>query len=134
MQIRAVNLEEDYEFLSEWFKSREWHMPPTKEILPQTGWIVDSDEGESLCAGWVYLTNSPIKILEWTVTNPTSLPFKRLKALEYLVKSIENFFGSSGVLMQFIPDERLVNFYDKRLGFKKSEDAAIMIKVIGEKN
>jgi hypothetical protein len=129
MQIRPVDLSKDYVFLEQWFKVREWPYPPQPKILPKTGWIVESDDGEMLAAGWVYLTNSPIRILEWTVTNPNSQPFKRLKALEFLVKSIEDLVSSdNSIMMQFIPDKKLVNFYEKRLGFKKAEDAAIMIK------
>lgn len=129
MKIRPVDLNTDYVFLEQWFKERNWAEAPTKNLLPGTGWIVFSDTDEPLAAGWMYLTNSSVRILEWTVTNPNSHPIKRLKALRYLIQYIEDLLVGTGcVLMQFIPDQKLAKFYESSLGFTKSEDAAILIK------
>lgn len=127
MNIRAIDLDKDYLEISQWFVGHGWPAAPDKSMLPKTGFIVEVGK-RLLACGFLYLTNSPIAWLEWTATNPKETELTRMKAFGALVKSAQSMATSSGYsrIMQAMPNAKLVSFYEKRLGFKKAEDASIL--------
>lgn len=66
--------ESDYETLVEWWNAYDFP-PPPREILPSTeyglcGIMIEDEEDEEYCAGFVYFTNSPIAWIEFIISNP----------------------------------------------------------------
>ena len=62
----------DYEtILMEWWKDWGW-TPPPKDFLPQEGtggmMVLDPD-GTPICAGFIYITNSKVCLIEFIVSN-----------------------------------------------------------------
>lgn len=68
MEVRKVDLEKDYDEIASWWKSQGWPVLP-KEVLSSSGFIAE-EAGVKLAATWMFPTNCPIYIMEWTVGNP----------------------------------------------------------------
>jgi len=58
----------DYEdVLVGWWKDWRW-TPPAKDFLSDKGYMVYCDD-EPVCAGFMYVTNSKVVLLEWIISN-----------------------------------------------------------------
>lgn len=129
MSIRVFT-PEDYPELATWFHARQWQRAPQLNHLPRTGWVAEKN-GEKLAAAWLYITNSDMALLEWSVTNPFLDPVLCLRALADIVSHIKQQAAllqpPVDAIIQFIPNEKLVRFYEKRLGFKFTEKASLMV-------
>lgn len=126
-QTRKLKSEEIDEVL-EWFTTR-WGVSPPKNRLSDIALTVVDSEGQKCAVGWLYVTNSPVIYLEWTATNP-SLGLSGLKALKYLVRSVQDYATANAkcqAIMQFLPSEKLADFYQKHLDFKVAERATIVV-------
>lgn len=80
----------DYPVVCQWWTARQWPQIPLM-MLPRRGFIVDG-----YCAGFLYLTDSPIAWLEWVVSNPDSDKIERQKALDNLISSLLNAAKEAG--------------------------------------
>ena len=82
--------ESDYETLSNWWKAWEWP-PVEKDFLPDNGtggYVVEKD-GVMIVAGFVYITNSKVVLLEWIISNPDYRETDRDVAITCLIKTVE---------------------------------------------
>lgn len=115
----------DFEFILPWFKRREW--PNISSILPEDGWVAEDETGPLACV-WLY-NCGPIGFAEWSVTCPDRSGISTLKALTKCLDELKSFASSKGIVsvMQFIPDERLVKYYEEHCGFKSTERATLMV-------
>ena len=68
MQVRDFNTEQDYTDVSNWWTKQGWPVLP-QNILTTSGFVVEHN-GQKLAATWIFKTNCPIYIMEWTVGNP----------------------------------------------------------------
>jgi hypothetical protein len=122
MRVRGV-FEEDYAEISSWFTCRGWPVPPAWEHLPRgdRALCVDDENGKLLCCAFIYLTETPLTILEWTATNPAEkslkIRYKSLKMLLEAAKAITKKYRHDGVLIQFLVSNGLKKFYEKN-GFQ----------------
>jgi len=66
--------------LLRWWGEHKMEIPPMEIILPNTGYICDE-----AAAGFLYLTNSPVAVIEWVVSNPFTDKKVRNAALEELI-------------------------------------------------
>ena len=66
--VRSFNAESDYAQVASWWKQQNWPALPV-EVLSKSGFVAEKD-GVLLAATWVFATNCPIYIMEWTVGNP----------------------------------------------------------------
>jgi hypothetical protein len=78
--------DEHYEEICSWWAFYGW--PKIEKKALSTFGMVMEHEGQKLCAGWLYMTNSAFYLLEWLVTNPHA-PLKiRVQGLEYLIERL----------------------------------------------
>lgn len=128
-KVRPISREDFDRNVSKWFLGHKgWEAPPMWEFLPETGWICER-EGIAHSAGWLYVTNSPLGLLEWTVTNPACGEVKRVKSLKVLVNSIKTQAKQYGVasILQFVGPDTLAKYYQKHLGFSLTEKATMAV-------
>ena len=69
MIARKVNLDKDYDQIASWWKAHDWPVLP-KEVLSNSGFVSETKDGIKVAATWIFPTNCPIYIMEWTVGNP----------------------------------------------------------------
>ena len=78
LNIKPLN-NDDYEnTLCKWWKDWRW-TAPAKDFLPETGYMVYYND-EPICAGYVYMTNSNVVLLEWIISN---FKLKKLERKRY---------------------------------------------------
>ena len=87
MQVREIDLKADYETISGWWDKWSWPIVP-QAILPDEGIMVESDSGEPVATGFLYLTNSKVAIAEWIVASPEIERSERAKALDLLIDNL----------------------------------------------
>jgi hypothetical protein len=81
---------DDYSQLTRWFKHREMNVPPI-ELLPNHGYIMDD-----VAAGFIYLTNSAVAIIDCYIANPESDKNTRDKALNWITIHLIAYAKNSG--------------------------------------
>ena len=90
LNVRVLT-DQDWETLCEWWDSWPNWVNPPKSFLPDNGkggFMVEK-KGRSICAGFIYQTNSDAVLLEWIVSDPTYRDNDRKEALELLINSAE---------------------------------------------
>ena len=105
---------EDYIQLTRWFKHRDMPVPPF-EILSNHGYIVDD-----VAAGFIYLTNSSMAIIDCYVTNPESDKNTRDNALNWITIHLTAYAKNSG--FKYIKcDSKIQEVINraKKFGFKE---------------
>lgn len=116
----------DFEVISEWLKAH-WAgalLPPA--ALPTLGWVAEDEKGP-VAAGFFYTTDSILAFLEWTTTRPKA-GLSGIMGLKAVVRAAQEHASLMGLqIMQFIVNEKLVSFYENKLGFRKTERATLMI-------
>ena len=90
LKLRVLK-ENDWETLCKWWESwPDWVNPP-KSFLPNNGkgGLMVEKNNKSICAGFIYLTNSDAVLLEWIVSDPEYREKDRKKAIELLIAGAE---------------------------------------------
>lgn len=82
----------DYRVVREWYRGWTLSIPP-RELLPDTGRIVPG-----VCAGFLYLTNSGIGLLENYISNPEASKELRDEGLDELTHSLLALAKENGVV------------------------------------
>ena len=98
MEVRFFE-PKDYEEVMLWWKAQDWPPMPL-EMLSQSGFIVE-ENGEKLAATWVFPTNCPIYIMEWTVGNPECDWEKRADAIDLVTNKACDWAKAHGASMIF---------------------------------
>lgn len=88
MKIREFRPFLDYTTVSGWWKAHNWPIIPLPALSP-TGRVVMNEDGERICAGWLYQTDSCICAIEWVVADPNSGPEERDEALDLLITTLK---------------------------------------------
>ena len=94
MNIRTFN-KEDYSIVHNWWTKQQW-TPVPEDMLSSTGFIVTKDDGEEVAAAWVYITNSPIFLIEWMVGNPDLDWEERQDGINMLLDECSNWCKAHG--------------------------------------
>jgi len=110
MLSRKIELEKDYKEIANWWTKQDWPVMPTS-MLCDDGFIVEDDENK-LAACWVFSTNCPIYIMEWTVGNPDVDWETRQKALDMLIATCVEWSKDNGAEFLFTMTKR-GRFLDK---------------------
>lgn len=94
MDRLAVKIEDkDFSVLREWW--RGWGMTPVpRELLPETGMIVPG-----VCAGFLYLTNSALGLIETYISNPEASKRLRDEGLDELTHALISLAKDHGVTL-----------------------------------
>ena len=108
--------EEDYDTLFRWWTMHGW-TPPEPKFLPKNGLVVHF-EGEALCAGFIYKTDSKICWMEWIVADPVSDNHVRSEGLDILLRELNSLAGNEGYQAVFTSSDTpaVVERY-KKAGF-----------------
>ena len=102
LNIRRLT-DDDYQTLEQWWNEWPDWPTPSKELLPEEGrsGLMVEKGGESIVAGFLYLTNSKGVLLEWIVSNPNYRDDDRKQALRLLITGAENVSKDLGYKYMF---------------------------------
>jgi N-acetylglutamate synthase-like GNAT family acetyltransferase len=134
--VRICNKTDFETQVRHWFFQHGWEAAPQWEDMPPTTTYVVYDQNNILVAfSALYVTNSSIAIMDWTVVNQQYNAYGRVKALKMLIAHIEAvaLLLEKKKLIHFIVPENLAEHFKKRLGFQRAESAHILVKVISDK-
>lgn len=126
-EIRVRLLDEsDYAEIGSWFVRRGWPSPPLWAHLPRGDRAigVESHTHGLLACGFLYFTETPLTILEWTATNPDrplKLCHKALTMVLDAAKLVARTHREDAVLIQFLVHSGLKKLY-KRHGFMVGDE------------
>ena len=85
--LRDFNLEKDLEMVKQWWEFWRWRDRVDPQILSDIGYIIEKD-GQSLCVGWLYTTNSLVANLNFITVNPHSDRKLSSEALDFLIECL----------------------------------------------
>jgi hypothetical protein len=117
---------EHYEEISCWWRDQNW-TPVDLKTLPTNGLIIPG-----VCAGFLYMTDSNLCLLEWVIANPKTDKEIRSEGLDLLIDSLLKKAEELKYSLVFtsVSHPRLMDRYTK-LGFQKTDtDMCNFIKVI----
>lgn len=105
-----------YPMLQSWYEARGRKMPNT-ELLSDMGYIVDGR-----IAGWLYVTNSSMAMIEGIIADPNTVPSLRRQSLRKLC----GFLIDSALMLGFteifgISRHPSMTKVGKELGFKSAK-------------
>jgi len=114
MEVRFLD-DHDYDVLAQWWKDWRWSAPP-KDMLPQDGrgGLMVSKDGEDICAGFVYFTNSKTAWIEFIVSDFNYREKDRQEAILYLINILIELIKDSGdykYIYTSLKNESLINTY-----------------------
>ena len=120
MEVRILK-EEDYDSLCKWWKW--WRFsPPERDFLPLngTGGIMVSVNGEDVCAGFMYTTDSSVCLIEYVVSNPDYKENNRNEIVRYTVMVLTQIAKNNGFKYAFatMKSEAMMNSYES-CGYRK---------------
>ena len=122
MNMRKLT-ESDYEALCEWWKAWKWP-PVEKDFLPDngTGGYVIEKDGLMIVAGFVYITNSKVALLEWIISNPEYRETDSDTAITCLIRAIETLIKDWGYKYVFsVGRTKALIERHKKLGYHVDE-------------
>ena len=133
-EIRPLN-EEDYDtYLYKWWSDWGW-TAPVKDFLPDNGkgGIMVLDDGEPICAGFIYLTNSKVSWVDFIISNKEyrKKPHRK-NAIGLLIETLTNLAerNDSKFCYALIKQKGLQDTY-KKLGYIKADSyTSEMIKIL----
>jgi len=133
-EIRPLN-EEDYDtYLYKWWSDWGW-TAPVKDFLPDNGkgGIMVLDDGEPICAGFIYLTNSKVSWVDFIISNKEyrKKPHRK-NAIGLLIETLTNLAERNGSKFCYalIKQKVLQDTY-KKLGYIKADSyTSEMIKIL----
>lgn len=120
MHVRSFNNELDYNEVSQWWIKQGWPVLP-QEILTTSGFIVESDSAK-FAATWIFKTNCPIYIMEWTVGNPDVKWEDRSEAIQLVTNTACEWAKQDGAKQVFTmtKSDRFIKKL-KESGFTKTD-------------
>lgn len=104
-------LPEDYSLVASWATSRGLR-PFSPGIFSDTGWITYLND-RPICVAWLYLSNSKLASIAWTISPIDSSKEDRDKCLPILIESLTNYAKMKGATHVFTTckNASLINHY-----------------------
>jgi len=99
LNIRKLH-KKDLVIIKEWWKAWPKWVAPADDFLPNTGVVVESNS-KIVMAGFIYLTNAKVALLEWIISDPEYREKDRKEILELLIKGSENTVKELGYKYMF---------------------------------
>ncbi|MGQ8868401.1 hypothetical protein [Myroides sp. TSA_177.3] len=129
---RVLKKEDDLELVSWW---TWWRFPPPlQEMLPNNGTcgIMLSKEGITICAGFIYYTNSKMCWIEFVVSNPNYRESDRKEALVSLINKLGEIAKSQGYKAAYtkLKNASLINHFADFQYIKGSTETTEMVKIL----
>jgi hypothetical protein len=131
LNIKPLSDNDYDDILCGWWKDWKW-TAPKKDFLPDMGYMVYYND-EPICAGYMYITNSNVVLLEWIIS---SFKFKdrkiRKEALLMLVQTITSLATTleKKYVYSLLKSKSLIEIYQE-LGYMKGDsNTQEMIKIL----
>jgi len=107
--------------IAKWWAAHNWPVIP-RHALPKHGAVIEGEDGEGICAGFIYRTDSAIAWVEFVVSNPKVTLRKRRDALDDLVGCLKQMGKALGHNMFFVSlaSRGLMKIYAKH-GFVRTD-------------
>lgn len=120
MIVRSFDVNKDYDELVTWWNKQGWPALP-KHVLSKAGFIVEDKENK-IAATWMFATNCPIYIMEWTVGNPDVSWEKRSEGLKLVTDAACQWAKKDGAIQVFTmtKSERFITKLEE-FGFNKTD-------------
>tara|TARA_R110000744_G_scaffold83041_1_gene163118 strand:- start:10723 stop:11124 length:402 start_codon:yes stop_codon:yes gene_type:complete len=129
LNIKPLSDNDYDDILCKWWKDWKW-IAPVKDFLPEMGYMVYYND-EPICAGYMYVTNSNVVLLEWIISN---FEFKdrkiRKEAILMLVQTITSLAASLGkkYVYSLLKSKSLIDLYEDLGYMKGGKNGTEMIK------
>lgn len=129
MKVRLLNVL-DYPKLVDWWNDNRF-TPPSRDMLPEHGdggLMIQTESGEDVCAGFLYLTNSKCAWIEWIVADFNYRESDRGSAILLLIESLKILAKQNGFTHIFtsVKNPHLIKKYEA-CGFAKGDNSQEMI-------
>lgn len=134
MEVRYLK-EDDYDnILKGWWAKWRW-TAPSKDMLPQNGagGIMVSKDGQDICAGFVYFTNSKTAWIEYIVSNPEYRNrADRKEALNMLINVLSIYVEQEGYkyIYTSLKNKHLIDRYTDCGFLSGDKNCQEMIKIL----
>lgn len=134
MEVRYLK-ESDYDdILVGWWSQWRWSAP-AKDMLPQNGegGIIVSKDGEDICAGFVYFTNSKTAWIEYIISNPNYKNREdRKNALNMLINVLSIYVEQEGYkyIYTSLKNKHLIDRYADCGFLSGDKNCQEMIKIL----
>ena len=102
LNIRRIT-EEDIPVIYSWWEQWPKWEAVSRDFLPDNGLggLIVEKNGDLIVAGFIYLTNAKVALLEWVVSNPEYREDDRDQAIDLLITGAENMVKSIGFKYMF---------------------------------
>jgi len=101
MELNIRKLKQgDLTFIRKWWEAWPEWVSPTDDFLPETGVVVENNN-KPVAAGFIYLTNAKVALLEWIISDPEYREGNRKQALELLITGAEEIIKDLGYKYSF---------------------------------
>ncbi len=101
MELNIRKLKQgDLTFIRKWWEAWPEWVSPTDDFLPETGVVVENNN-KPVAAGFIYLTNAKVALLEWIISDPEYREDNRKQALELLITGAEEIIKDLGYKYSF---------------------------------
>ncbi len=128
MKAVKYSYEEHYSVIYKWWKGHDW-TPVAPGILPR-GYIIKSDNGHYICAGFLYETvGTPLHSLEWVISNPIIDKRELSKGLDLMFKSLLALTKRGDLIMSFASNKSLIKRYVENGFVEPDQGMTTLIKV-----
>lgn len=121
MSLRRVT-SKDFPVIVHWYRQRQL-TPPDPRALSDVGFIADGR-----VAGWLYLTNSNIALIDGVVSDPKSTPSLRRESLNKLIGCLIDFAVHLGYTQILgVTKHPGIESLGKKYGFKRLPHSVIYL-------
>ena len=134
MDVRYLK-EDDYDtILKGWWEQWRW-TAPNRDMLPQNGagGIMVSKDGQDICAGFVYFTNSKTAWIEYIISNPNyKSRADRKEALNMLINVLSVYVEQEGYkyIYTSLKNKHLIDRYAECGFLSGDKNCQEMIKIL----
>tara|TARA_R110000796_G_scaffold186460_1_gene303367 strand:- start:10747 stop:11148 length:402 start_codon:yes stop_codon:yes gene_type:complete len=121
LNIKPLSDNDYDDILCKWWKDWKW-TAPAKDFLPDMGYMVYYND-KPICAGYMYVTNSNVVLLEWIIS---SFEFKdrkiRKEAIFMLIQTITLLSANLGkkYVYSLLKSKSLIDIYQE-IGYLKGD-------------
>tara|TARA_R110000772_G_scaffold125486_2_gene232271 strand:- start:9237 stop:9638 length:402 start_codon:yes stop_codon:yes gene_type:complete len=121
LNIKPLSDNDYDDILCKWWKDWKW-TAPAKDFLPDMGYMVYYND-KPICAGYMYVTNSNVVLLEWIIS---SFEFKdrkiRKEAIFMLIQTITLLSANLGkkYVYSLLKSKSLIDIFQE-IGYLKGD-------------
>lgn len=133
MKSRQIT-ESDYDLINSW--CRDWRFPEIAQgggTLPELGLVISDDEGNDICSGFIYLTDSIFAHPEWIISNRNyKNKQNRRAAITLLFQELTEHAKSRGrtVMLLSVKNPSLMKLLEEIGFFKTDTNMTNLIKIL----